>query len=113
MLEATASGGWQRRLMLGLLLAPALLWLFALIVLPHLDLALLSLRERVAPRVYEFQPGAVPHLLRPSRCTGMFRAHGDPVGDGHRADAAGRVPVAWTSPSSRAGARSRCCSSCA
>ncbi len=41
-----------RRLMLGLLLAPALLWLFALIILPHLDLALLSLRERVAPREY-------------------------------------------------------------
>jgi len=40
--------------MLGLLLAPALIWLFALIVLPHLDLALLSLRERVGPR--EFRP---------------------------------------------------------
>ena len=32
---------WQRRLVLTLLLAPALLWLFALIVLPHVDLALL------------------------------------------------------------------------
>ena len=42
----------QSRLLLMLLLAPALLWLFALIVLPHIDLALLSLRERVAPRVY-------------------------------------------------------------
>jgi spermidine/putrescine transport system permease protein len=52
MLEATASSAWQRRLMLGLLLAPALLWLFALIVLPHLDLALLSFREQVAPREY-------------------------------------------------------------
>ena len=40
--------------MLSLLLAPALIWLFALIVLPHLDLALLSLRERTAPR--EFAP---------------------------------------------------------
>ena len=47
-----ADGAWQRRLMLGLLLAPALLWLFALIVLPHVDLALLSFRERVAPREY-------------------------------------------------------------
>jgi spermidine/putrescine transport system permease protein len=44
---------WQRRLMLTLLLAPALLWLFALIVLPHVQLAMLSLRERVAPHVYQ------------------------------------------------------------
>jgi len=36
----------QRRLVLVLLLAPALLWLLALIILPHLDLALLSFRER-------------------------------------------------------------------
>ena len=42
----------QRRLMLALLLLPALLWLFALIVLPHIDLALLSFRERIAPRQY-------------------------------------------------------------
>lgn len=39
--------------MLFLLLAPALLWLVGLIVLPHLDLAVLSLRQRVAPRQYE------------------------------------------------------------
>jgi len=50
--EAAAAAPWYRRLMLGLLLAPALLWLFALIVLPHVDLALLSFRERVAPRQY-------------------------------------------------------------
>jgi spermidine/putrescine transport system permease protein len=42
------------RLALALLLAPALLWLVGLIVLPHIELALLSLRARVAPRVYEF-----------------------------------------------------------
>lgn len=41
------------RLLLMLLLAPALLWLAALVVLPHVDLAALSLRARVAPRVYE------------------------------------------------------------
>jgi spermidine/putrescine transport system permease protein len=35
-----------------LLLAPALVWLFGLIVLPHVDLALLTLRARVAPRVF-------------------------------------------------------------
>ena len=50
--EARASPAWYRRLLLGLLLAPVLLWLFGLIVLPHVDLALLSLRERVAPRQY-------------------------------------------------------------
>src|ERR1700738_2636018 len=44
---------WQRRLILTLLLAPALLWLLALIVLPHVQLAMLSLRERVAPHVYQ------------------------------------------------------------
>jgi spermidine/putrescine transport system permease protein len=43
----------QARLLFGLLLAPALLWLFALILLPHLELGVLSLRARVAPRQYE------------------------------------------------------------
>jgi spermidine/putrescine transport system permease protein len=52
--EAAVTAAWYRRLMLGLLLAPALLWLLALIILPHLDLALLSLRVRVAPRQYVF-----------------------------------------------------------
>ena len=42
------------RLALLLLIAPALVWLIGLIALPHLDLAVLSLRERVAPRVYAF-----------------------------------------------------------
>jgi spermidine/putrescine transport system permease protein len=40
---------WRRQLVLALLLAPALLWLFALIVLPHVDLAVLSFRERTGP----------------------------------------------------------------
>jgi spermidine/putrescine transport system permease protein len=40
------------RLLLGLLLAPALLWLVGLIVLPHVELAILSLRVRVSPRHY-------------------------------------------------------------
>src|SRR5579863_9472198 len=52
MVEAAAGAKWSRRLVLALLLAPALLWLLALIILPHLDLALLSFRERVAPREY-------------------------------------------------------------
>jgi len=42
----------KRRLILALLLAPASLWLLLLIVLPHIDLAMLSLRERVAPHHY-------------------------------------------------------------
>ncbi|MBV5297800.1 MAG: ABC transporter permease [Rhodoferax sp.] len=41
------------RLMLMLLLAPALLWLVGLILLPHVELGILSLRARVAARVYE------------------------------------------------------------
>ena len=44
----------RARLALLLLMAPVLVWLVGLIVLPHLDLAVLSLRERVAPRVYSF-----------------------------------------------------------
>jgi spermidine/putrescine transport system permease protein len=51
-MDETSGPAWQRRLMVGLLLAPALLWLFALIVLPHVDLALLSFRERTAPREF-------------------------------------------------------------
>lgn len=42
----------QAKLILLLLLAPALVWLVGLIVLPHIDLAVLSLRERIAPRQY-------------------------------------------------------------
>ena len=43
----------RSRLTVTLLLAPALLWLVGLIVLPHLELGVLSLRARIAPRVYE------------------------------------------------------------
>jgi len=46
------TGPAQARLILLLLLAPALIWLVGLIVLPHIDLAVLSLRERIAPRQY-------------------------------------------------------------
>ena len=49
--NASAASGY-RRLMLALLLAPALLWLLLLIILPHLQLAVLSFREVVAPRHY-------------------------------------------------------------
>ncbi len=48
------SAGPGARLALLLLFAPALVWLVGLIVLPHVELALLSLRARVAPRVFEW-----------------------------------------------------------
>jgi spermidine/putrescine transport system permease protein len=44
----------RTRLALFLLFAPALVWLLGLIVLPHVELAVLSLRARVAPRTYAF-----------------------------------------------------------
>jgi spermidine/putrescine transport system permease protein len=50
--KAAIDPRWHGRLTLGLLLAPALLWLGALIILPHIDLAVLSLRERIGPRQY-------------------------------------------------------------
>lgn len=43
----------EARLGLFLLLAPLLLWLTLLIVIPHIDMALLSLRERVGVREYQ------------------------------------------------------------
>jgi len=43
-----------RRLSLILLLTPFLLWIVLLIILPHVGIGLLSLREKVAPRVYAY-----------------------------------------------------------
>lgn len=51
--EATTQRQLQTRLILMLLLAPAVVWLVGLVLLPHVELAILSLRARVAPRVYE------------------------------------------------------------
>ena len=51
--EAMSVEKTQARLMFALLLAPAVVWLALLLVLPHVELAILSLRVRVAPRVYE------------------------------------------------------------
>ncbi len=51
--DAAAGFARHSRLLFLLLLAPALLWLIGLIVLPHVELGVLSLRARVAPRVYE------------------------------------------------------------
>ncbi|MEQ8816308.1 MAG: ABC transporter permease [Thalassobaculum sp.] len=43
-----------RRLSLILLFAPFALWILLLIVLPHIGMGVMALREKVAPRVYEF-----------------------------------------------------------
>jgi len=43
-----------KRLSLYLLFAPFALWIALLIILPHLGMFYISLREKVAPRVYEF-----------------------------------------------------------
>ncbi len=43
-----------KRLSLILLFAPFALWLLLLIILPHIGIVALSLREKIAPRVYEF-----------------------------------------------------------
>ncbi|MEM1046859.1 MAG: ABC transporter permease [Pseudomonadota bacterium] len=43
-----------KRLVLILLFAPFALWISLLIILPHIGMVALSLREKVAPRVYEF-----------------------------------------------------------
>jgi spermidine/putrescine transport system permease protein len=52
-LEAAKQHAASARLLALLLLAPACLWLLLLVLLPHVELAILSLRLRVAPRVYE------------------------------------------------------------
>ncbi|KZX82790.1 spermidine/putrescine ABC transporter permease [Oleiphilus sp. HI0009] len=43
----------QTRLTLILLLSPFLLWLGLLVIIPHIDMFFLSIREKVAPRTYE------------------------------------------------------------
>jgi spermidine/putrescine transport system permease protein len=52
LIEGNQRSGMAKLLAM-LLLAPALLWLLGLIILPHAELAVLSFRARVAPRVYE------------------------------------------------------------
>ena len=52
--RAGSLGTGPGRLALALLLAPMLLWLGGLIVLPHVELAILSFRQRTGPRVYAF-----------------------------------------------------------
>lgn len=52
-----SSGRDIRRLSLILLFAPFTLWIVLLIGLPHMGMIVLSLREKVAPRVYEYGLG--------------------------------------------------------
>ncbi|MGB0844722.1 MAG: ABC transporter permease [Alphaproteobacteria bacterium] len=55
-----------KRLSLILLFAPFALWIVLLILLPHLGMVALSLREKVAPRVYEFGFGNyIDFILEP------------------------------------------------
>jgi len=51
--DANRSGTLLMRLGVMLLFAPVVLWLLGLIILPHIELAYLSLRVRLAPRLYE------------------------------------------------------------
>lgn len=46
------SAATHRRFLLGVLLAPALLWLLGLVILPHVELLFLSLQARVGPGEY-------------------------------------------------------------
>lgn len=51
---ATMNARAASRLSLYLLFAPFALWILLLIVLPHIGMGVIALREKVAPRVYEF-----------------------------------------------------------
>lgn len=53
----------EKKLGLILLLTPLLLWLSLLIIIPHIDLFLLSLRERVGVRQYETGSGNYATIL--------------------------------------------------
>ncbi|HIC81029.1 MAG TPA: ABC transporter permease [Kiloniellaceae bacterium] len=53
-----------RRLSLILLFMPFVLWITLLIVLPHIGMGILALREKVAPRVYEFGLGNFIEFLQ-------------------------------------------------
>jgi spermidine/putrescine transport system permease protein len=51
-IESQQSSSLHARLLLFSLIAPAAIWLLLLLVLPHLELGVLSMRVRVAPRQY-------------------------------------------------------------
>jgi spermidine/putrescine transport system permease protein len=62
-----------------LLLAPAVLWIGMLVVLPHVEIAILSFSERIAPRVYAFGLGNYLEFLKEPRLLAHLRAHSVPV----------------------------------
>jgi spermidine/putrescine transport system permease protein len=88
--EPAVSAHWQRRLLLMLLLAPALLWLVGLIILPHVDLAVLSLRGAL-PRASTRRASAIPRISR-ATALACLRAHGAAVRTGHAAHAHRGLP---------------------
>lgn len=53
-----------RRLTLILLLTPFVLWILLLIVLPHIGIVALSLREKIGPRQYEYGLGNYADFIR-------------------------------------------------
>jgi spermidine/putrescine transport system permease protein len=59
-----------KRLSLILLFAPFALWIVLLIILPHLGMFYMSLREKVGPRMYEFGLRATTSISSPNRSTG-------------------------------------------
>lgn len=52
------------KLALWLLLAPFLLWIILLVIIPHVGMLLLSLKEKVAPRVYVYGLGNYIDFIR-------------------------------------------------
>lgn len=52
-----------RRLTMFMLMAPFFLWLLVLVILPHIGMLALSVREKVAPRVYEYGLGNYAEFL--------------------------------------------------
>ena len=74
-----------------LLLAPALVWLVGLIVLPHVELAHpVVAHARGAARLRD-RPRPVPHVLRRAAVLAHVRAHGRDVDRRHALHAAGRL----------------------
>lgn len=52
-MKTASAGTSSARLGLLLVFAPFFLWIALLVIIPHIDLLILSLREKVAPRVYQ------------------------------------------------------------
>jgi hypothetical protein len=109
--HAARTRDWRSRC----LLAHSSGLLVGLIVLPHVELAILSLRARVAPRVYEWSLDPIPDVRRRAALLADVRAHS------RRCRSFATVctvliafPAAWYIAEDRARTcESRCCSYCA